>query len=82
MIPEFQSPWMEADPTARFLPVSPLGSPLHGSHALSSLLFGLGTATWTSLGLSPCRIRGPASGSWLDSEGQAEPAWGGIAVSS
>lgn len=75
MITASQSPWRLIEqltsslfPLQGHLSIVPRPSP--------PLWFHLGTATWTSLGVSPGGVRGPASESWLDGEGQAEPAAG------
>lgn len=73
---------LEADQTAHFLPISPLGSALHCSHARSSPLLPPGKSHVAALGLPPClgglAGRQPeAGGAW----GQAEPAWGCVAES-
>lgn len=65
---------LEADQTAPFLPISPLGSALHCSHSRSSPLLPPGKSHVEALGLPPCL---PPSEAWLDnSQKQAGPgAW-------
>lgn len=74
MITASQSPWRLIEQLTSSL--FPLQGHLSMTRPSPPLWFHLGTATWTSLGVSPDGVRGPASESWLDGEGQAKPAAG------